>query len=372
MNELMITQLTLLHKQVTENTIWSFVKVQTKQGLTGWGEATWNRQPLSLELPFTRVQQALIGQSIQNLRRIQFTPVTSQAEAAIHSALEQAWWDICGKQLKINAVQIQGKPHRHKIPLYANINRGIRQRNQQGFKQAAHEAEQAGFNHIKIAPFDSVTPEVAGTREGLIVIKEGLQRVAAARAGLSSTSHLYIDCHWRFNERVATWVISELAQFGVTWFECPLIEITDNIPALKRLRSIAHRYSMRLAGLEELTDVSAFKPWLQAGVYDVVMPDVKYAGGISGLIKVSELAMYYGAAFAPHNPNGPVSHAASLVASAMVENLDRLEHQFNETTQFWQMMGSHFPRPVRGYSYLATEAGLGGDFQQLDDIDNLA
>jgi galactonate dehydratase len=93
---------------------------------------------------------------------------------------------------------------------------------------------------------------------------------------------------------------------GVTWFECPLPETPEAIGALRKLRAESNALGMRLAGLEELTHPDAFRPWLEAGCYDVVMPDVKYAGGISGVLRVAELAAQYATACAPHNPTGPV------------------------------------------------------------------
>lgn len=61
-----------------------------------------------------------------------------------------------------------------------------------------------------------------------------------------------------------------------------------------------------LTRLDELTHPDAFRPWPEAGCDDVVMPDVKYAGGISGVLRVAELAAQYATACAPHNPMGPV------------------------------------------------------------------
>ncbi len=52
-------------------------------------------------------------------------------------------------------------------------------------------------------------------------------------------------------------------------------------PALKRLRARANAAGMRLAGCETEVRREGFRPFLKAGAYDVMMPDVKYAA-VSG------------------------------------------------------------------------------------------
>ena len=40
-----------------------------------------------------------------------------------------------------------------------------------------------------------------------------------------------------------------------------------------RLRGLANDHGLRLAGLEEGIGIDAFAPYVEAGAYDVVMPD---------------------------------------------------------------------------------------------------
>jgi len=170
---------------------------------------------------------------------------------------------------------------------------------------------------------------------------------------------VFVDCHWRFDTPMAEIALRELARLGVTWFECPLEEVPENMKALRALRSTAHGLGVRTAGLEELTHPDAFRPWLAAECYDVVMPDVKYAGGIGGVLRVGELAAALGATCAPHNPSGPICHAASLVACAMGADMDLLEHQFDETPAFHALVGDALPRPRDGRCRVPEGPGLG-------------
>jgi len=175
---------------------------------------------------------------------------------------------------------------------------------------------------------------------------------------LAPGQELFVDCHWRFPPALAADVGDALAERGVTWFECPIAEGMEAIPDLKRIRARANARGMRLAGLEELPAPSAFRPFIDAGAYDIVMPDVKYAGGVGGILAIAAAARAHGIACAPHNPTGPVCHAASLAACA-IATLPLLEHQFDETPLFFMLAGGSLPRPASGASVLPSGTGFG-------------
>lgn len=360
MNAEDIRAIALHHVQVTPKTIWSFLELNLADGTTGWGEATLARAPQSLDAPAATAKQALAGHTLAGLDDfIAAQGIAPLPQASIASALEQAAWDARAQQAGCSAAQLRGAPARDRVALYANMNRRTTDRSPTGFFISAQQAVAAGYSALKIAPFDQVTPDNDSTPEGRRFIDEGLARVAAVRQAAGPDVQVYVDCHWRFTPLTASGVLRELAMLGVTWFECPLPETPDAMGALRKLRAESNALGMRLAGLEELTHPDAFRPWLEAGCYDVVMPDVKYAGGISGVLRVAELAAEHATACAPHNPTGPVCHAASLAACAIGTNMEMLEHQFDETPAFWDLVGGDLPRPHRGVSALPTGKGLG-------------
>jgi len=55
-----------------------------------------------------------------------------------------------------------------------------------------------------------------------------------------------------------------------------------------------------------------FRPYLEAGVIDVVQPDLSHAGEITECRKIATLAETYGALVAFHCPLGPIALAASI------------------------------------------------------------
>ena len=87
---------------------------------------------------------------------------------------------------------------------------------------------------------------------------------------------------------------------------------------------------MALAGGEALFGRRAFWPLIVNRSLDVIMPDVKHAGGISETRRIASLAEVMQVAVAPHNPSGPVSTLASVHLCAAIPNFLILEFPFGE------------------------------------------
>lgn len=304
-----IAEVRAVAARVTPRTTWVFARVACTDGFAGWGEGT------------LEGKAADVGAAIERQRGSLGAIPGDLVAAAAHSAVEQATWDLKARRAGRPLAELLGGARRERVPLYANINRGTTHRSPEGFAQRAREAAALGFGAIKIAPFDNIA--------------EGYARIAAAADALAGRAELYVDCHWRFDERKAHEALAECARLGVTWFECPIPETPENFPAIKRLRAQANAAGMRLAGAELFIGVQGFKPILQQGLYDVVMPDVKYAGGLAECLRIAELAERHGCAISLHNPSGPVCHAHSVHLSAALASGERLEYQHGETPLFF-------------------------------------
>ena len=211
---------------------------------------------------------------------------------------------------------------------------------------------------MKIAPFDEISPALCARGDGVESMRIGLARVAAVREVAGPDVRLMVDCHWRFDEACAARMIAAVAEHRVHWVECPVAENEDNLDALVRLRRHTNAYGILLAGMENGIGSEHFRPFCEVGAYDVMMPDVKYVGGVREMLRCSELFARYGVAMSPHNPSGPVAHAASLHLSAAMSDFDMLELQFDESALFDRLV-DQLPRPQGGMSALPSEAGLG-------------
>ena len=90
-----------------------------------------------------------------------------------------------------------------------------------------------------------------------------------------------------------------------------------------------------------------------------MMPDAKYVGGLAEMLWLAERFAQAGVAFSPHNPTGPVCHAASLQVCAAAGAMDRLEVQFDETPRFAALVGGAVPAQPGGVSGLPAGPGMG-------------
>jgi galactonate dehydratase len=335
--------------EATPRTRWVFLTLTTESGLVGQGEATLQGEEAALASLFPALAALARGLPDASPAALPVgRALPGLADAALHGALDQALWDVAARRAGQPLAVALGGMRRPSVPVYANINRRTRDRSPAGFAASAREARAAGFTAYKIAPFDEVTPERREAGEARAAAAPGLARIAAVREAIGTEAELLVDCHWRFDVDAATVVLDACAERGVCWFECPLPETEAMIPALRALRARAHRHAMRLAGGEKLIRLEQFAPFIAAGAYDVLMPDVKYVGGLAEAIALAERMATAGIAFSPHNPSGPIAHAASVQLCAASPALDRLEMQWDETPLFTELTHPAPPLPERG------------------------
>lgn len=333
--------------RVSPKTVWSFVRVDDDRGAQGWGEATVEAQAPAVHAAVEALARSCAQHSCAAAlddphawARQRLSACANLPQAAALSAIEQALWDLRARSRRETlAAALASAGHgavlRESVGVYANINRGTVDRSPAGFEARARLAASEGFGAVKIAPLDGVTPDNVASAQGREAIAIAIERIAATRSGLGKGRALMVDCHWRLNEQSASALIEAIAPLGVSWFECPLSEDESQYDAIRRLRTRANEAAMVLAGGETMVGVEGFRPILEAGLYDVIMPDVKYVGGLAELLAVARLAAEFGVDCSPHNPSGPVCHAHSIAVSTLVERFPILEMQFAESELFY-------------------------------------
>ncbi len=360
MNAFALRGATLHMVRITHKTCWSFIRLHALDGIVGEGEATLTGQEDALLAVAERlVPLALSHAAVASPSgfAMQHKPANIQ-QAVIVSALDQALWSLHAQRSGQSLAQVLGV-QRTQIPVYANINRRTELRTPEGFSTSARAAMAAGFVAFKLAPFDEVSTSLCAQGQGVEAMRAGLARIAAVRDAVGAHARLMVDCHWRFDEATARQLNEAAARLGVYWIECPLPEVADNIPALARLRQQANALGMLQAGLEMSIGWDSFRPYCEGSAYDVVMPDIKYAGGIYQMQAISAGCAAHGVRVSPHNPSGPICHAASLQVSATLAAFDMLELQFDESPLFDALVRSPFAPVVNGQTALPAGSGLG-------------
>ncbi len=346
--------------RISAKTVWTFVRIRDDEGRSGWGEATLQGQAARLEDEVAGRARSLVGQAVQPPSGT--CAASEPARAAAGGAIDQALWDLWAQRHERPLTDMLGKAHRGDIGLYANINRGTLDRSPAGFAERARQAAESGFEAIKIAPLDDVTTADAGSEACRRLLDVAVERVAAVRAAIGHR-RLMVDCHWRLTEGAARELLRALEPFGLYWLECPLVEEPASFAALRRLRGQANEIGVRLAGCETMSGLMAFRPFIDAGVYDVIMPDVKYAGGLAEMLRIGEAAAERGVLCSPHNPSGPIAHLHSLHVSAHLPECPFLEFQHDESPLFFDLIDGDLPDPRRGTSALPRGSGLGAGIE---------
>ena len=319
-----------------------FLGVDLDSGARGWGEATAVGQEHAVIKILGALANRIAGERPGvhgEAMRLISGRQDGSAMRAVRAALEQALHDAVARSAGMSFATLLGGPHRSDIAAYANINRGISDRSPRGFaEQAVAVVTTHGYRAIKIAPFDGVHWGT-GDSDQKSLIETGVERVGAVRQAIGPDVDVLVDCHARFDVAGAWRIVDALADHGIYWLEEPVSEEGCAPEAMRHLRGRANALGVRLAGAENLGTLAEARGLLDAGYYDVFLPDLRHTGLLNGLA-ILRFAAAHGVGISLHNPVGPVLDAVSQsVAAAMPEFLI-LERQVEETPLFNSLGGN--------------------------------
>ena len=115
---------------------WLLVCVETDEGHRGWGEVTGSMDDHGLAALLEGLKPTLIGRNPLNIAECerpfhQWTyPVTRtiRTYSTALSGLDQALWDVTARHYGLPLYRMYGAGEKKSIPLYANLNKAIRQK----------------------------------------------------------------------------------------------------------------------------------------------------------------------------------------------------------------------------------------------------
>lgn len=291
---------------------WLFLKIETDEGLVGWGEPIVEGIADTVKAAVDEMMQALIGKDPMPIEDHWNTIYRSgfyRGGPVLMSALsgiDQALWDIKGKFFNAPVYELMGGKTRDKMKVYTWI-AGDRPAD---VGRAALEARQNGFTAVKM----NATNEMQ-IIDSYQKIEKVLERVASFRASVGSTVDVGIDFHGRLHKAMAKVLAKELEQFHPLFIEEPVTPENN-----EALREIANSTSIPIATGERMFSRWHFKEILQSGYVDIIQPDLSHAGGITECKKILSMAEAYDVAAAPHCPLGPIALAACLQVDATCYN----------------------------------------------------
>src|SRR5574340_850924 len=293
---------------------WVLVKVETGQpGLYGWGEATLEWKTKGVVGSVEDLSALLIGQDprrIEHLWQVMHRQYFWRGGITNYTAIsgiDQALWDIKGKQLGKPVCELLGGPVRDTLRLYDHLGGGslegmYRTGEPEAFAALASKSVSSGFTAIKAMPIP-----VSELIESPGVLKKAARAVAAMREAVGDGVDIMLDLHARTTPAAAIQFGRMLAEYNLYWYEEPCWpEHVDALVEVSRALPFPIATGERLVGRWE------FRELFEKRAVSIVQPDVSHCGGISEARRIAAMAETYMMPVACHNPQGPVSTAASL------------------------------------------------------------
>ena len=283
-----------------------FVRVETDEGVVGWGEAFGILcSDLTARAVSDVVAKVAVGRTItkasalsDDLRRSLNSVARAGGPVAFAlSGLDIALWDIEGKVSGQPVWRLLGGVGREAIPAYASL---FRLGEPRYVQKLCADAVQRGYRAIKLHEYT-------------------VDAVEAARRGAGPGVDIMVDvnCHWTSHDEVVAFCESS-APFGVSWLEEPLYP-SDDYAAHARLRRAVET---PIAGGENLANLAEMRVLLEAGGVDIVQPSPAKIGGVTDVWRSVALARENGVRCVPHSPfHGPALMATIHIIASMPEDV---------------------------------------------------
>jgi len=303
---------------------WMFLKIETDEGIVGWGEPVLESRAKTVEAAVHELRRILIGADplkIEHLWQLMYRGTFYRGGVVLCSAIsgiEQALWDIKGKYYNMPVYEMLGGACRDRVRMYGHL------------KPAGHPgdfpipdmlaiAEQRlkeGFDVVKYSIIPPIRPI-----DNMKMVDKVVERFAAVRDYVGKEVDIAIDFHGRVSPAMSIRLIQALEPYYPLFVEEPVLP--ENVDELVR---VSRSTSIPIAAGERLVTRWGYRELIEKQAVAVVQPDLCHCGGIFEARKIAAMAEMYYMQVAPHNPLGPISLAACLQLDACIPNLLAQEH----------------------------------------------
>jgi L-alanine-DL-glutamate epimerase-like enolase superfamily enzyme len=376
---------------VRGNFLWPLIKVETDEGIYGYGESRDYSPRLEYALPMKdlilHLKKQLIGQDPTNVESL-FDKIRRYGSdgrfGGSVSGIEMALWDITGKAFGLPIYKLIGGGYRDKVRIYCDCHTGkpiadaatdyeVKDAEDfytpEAYAKAAKKIKALGFTILK---FDLHPGYVKDGMIGNFLTRKGLKYqtsvVKALRDAVGEDFPLALDCG-QGTVRGAIRFGKAVDDFGLAWIE-DLIDWKD-VEGFKRVTEAVK--TPTLTG-ENVYTTAHFKNLIQSRAVDIVAPDMATHGGIMENKKVAWLAKLNGLSIAPHFAGSPVSMMANIHAAASMPN-NLIAVEFHAVAvPWWQDLVKGVKKPIidEGYLEVPNKPGLGIELEEKSVRKHLA
>lgn len=298
------------------------VKVETDEGVYGWGESGVTSREFAVEGAIRHYREWLIGRNPmhrgalwQEMYRSQYFEGGRVLVGAI-SAIDIALHDIAGKALGVPVYDLLGGAQREFIQCFASTPAPMAPRLIEDVRLLLDQ----GWRVIRFFPGptpDPSDPLVFEPRESIALTAEWAIRL---REAVGRGPVLGIDYHHRLSVAEAASFCQMMPPGTLDFVEEPIR--AENPEAYATLRTMT---AMPFAIGEEFSSKWAFRPYIERGLTNYVRLDAGNVGGLTEAMKVAAMAEVHYIDLMPHNATSAIGTAAMVHLAAAIPNFAWLE-----------------------------------------------
>ncbi|MDB5956582.1 mandelate racemase/muconate lactonizing enzyme family protein [Ramlibacter sp.] len=324
------------------------VRVETSEGITGYGEAHPGRSPGAIvSLIHNTLAPMLVGMAAtdvvgvaQRVHRMQLSShgVGSGASLAL-SGIDMALWDIRGKAANMPLYELLGGTRR-RVPAYAGgIALGYQPK--ESLAEEAKEYVARGYKALKLRLGDNVRDDIA--------------RVVHVREALGDRIDILSDANTAYTIADVRRVLPVLADIRAGWLEEPFA--CNDFASYREAAKITPLVPIA-AGENHYTRFE-FAQLLEAGAVRIWQPDLSKCGGITEGLRIAAIASAWRIPMNAHSSATGLNHAATLHFLAACENAGYFEACVSKFNPFRDLFGSCFEIGTDGCVEPPSGPGIG-------------
>lgn len=303
------------------------VKVETDDGVVGWGEAHHGRCPGAIaKLIDTTMNELILGYDAfdtvgvwDKVYRMQLSSHgMGYAATMALSGIDMALWDIRGKVLDQPLYRLLGTASRA-VPAYAGgISLGWQ--DPSSLSEEARSYVEMGYRAVKLRVGDTTKRDIA--------------RVAAVREALGDDIRILVDANTGYSLDDVRQVMPAYEEFGVGWLEepFPAMDYRSYIQATKLGR-------VPLAAGENHFTRFEFTRLIEDRAVSFAQPDLSKTGGITESVRIAALLSAWKLSYNPHTSLTGLNMAASIHMLASVDNPGYFEGDLAAHNPFRDSLG---------------------------------
>ncbi len=285
------------------------VRIETDEGLVGIGEAMGRPAPRGTAAQINEVLAPMLLGADPRHQQALWMAMNEQMRFAPMgiSGVDIALWDLRGLIYGDSLPNMLGGPLRETVDCYASPIPYMATAADSAEK--AREFLQNGFRAVKLKIGRGLSKDI--------------EHVEAVRAAIGADIKLLVDANGAYTLSESISLAKDLVKLGVYWLEEPVHpEYVDDLARLRR------RVDLPVVSGEWLGTWFQFRDLIKAEAVDVVMPNITRCGGITGLMKIADLAALENVTVAPHGVGAGVGIVAAIAACAVMPNF--LIYEYNQ------------------------------------------